>query len=729
MGQDASKKEKKEAKDSTITNQSSQQVQQRQIHHVAKPKSSKEVLEQSFLHSQINYIFSYITTLSSSTSQKDFPLNEEELNDDQRRKYHLMYDVTTNSTKKVNIASKEIYKQNDTIKDIILLSDNLYITISDFRVEIWNFETEDTPKPIDLLIPMISNRISTHNYFYCLTKLSKQNFAFALKNDKTIIVCNLDSKMKVHCFLLDNKNEVIGMAPLSEWKMVTVSREGIINIWDISLQKSEKVMKDKKKKLTISFMEKLSDKLILLSDWHSPITLICDIQKNAMVKTFNTDVREVIKLSEIQYLFIGKNIYLQYDLGIGEIVGEIKNINDDINNKETKFYCGLTVDRYLFFCQANEKIYLKNVFATEENTIKALTFPASLNKIRVIKNLDEDDSINPVVILFFSRKFIVLDYNLLVSGKYQETNLYFDYMFSYQNKIYYFTKEDRKINDNKGIFLMSYPEGKVISKKDYEESRFYKLKGNNLMAICCSDCIRIMSCDTNEEIETYENIFPMNSPQDYAERYLCELKDNKLLAYSKNMYRIINIGKESKEEEESKSSDDSEEENIGNYSNLYKIEGEDNEIKQCFQYSDNKVAIFRDNYISILNLENYNIEGEIKTDKKFEQYEKLDINILGDEIIGYFNKNEFEMWDLKEKTKHTKFEELESRMKREEINILRPCQNNKSYFAVTNYSIRNNRENISILVKDNLKDKWGAIDSNKIYAFGEKNFYIFTFEQ
>ena len=58
------------------------------------------------------------------------------------------------------------------------------------------------------------------------------------------------------------------------------------------------------------------------------------------------------------------------------------------------------------------------------------------------------------------------------------------------------------------------------------------------MAICCSDCIRIISCDTNKEIETYENIFPMNSPQDYAERYLCELKGNKLLAYSKNMKTI-----------------------------------------------------------------------------------------------------------------------------------------------------------------------------------------------
>ena len=325
------------------------------------------------------------------------------------------------------------------------------------------------------------------------------------------------------------------------------------------------------------------------------------------------------------------------------VVGKIQNINEDINNKETKFYCGLSSDRYLFFCQANEKIYLKNVFATEENTVKALTFPASLNKIRVIKNLDEEEGIHPVVILFFSRKFIVLNYNLLISGEYQETNLYFDYMFSYKDKMYYFIKEDRKINDNKGIFLMSYPEGKQISKMDYEESRFYKLKGNNLMAICCSDFIRIMSCDTNKEIETYENIFPMNSPQDYAERYLCELKGNKLLAYSKNMYRIINIGEYNKEGEHS---DDSENGSKPNYSEMFKIEGE---IKQCFQYCDNKVAIFLDNKISILNLDNYKIEGEIKTNKKFEIFEKLDINILGDEIIGFFNKDVFEIWDLKEK--------------------------------------------------------------------------------
>ena len=87
-------------------------------------------------------------------------------------------------------------------------------------------------------------------------------------------------------------------------------------------------------------MEKLSDKLILLSDWHTPMTLICDIAKNAMVKTFNTDVREVIKLLEVQYLFVGKSVYLQYDREIGEFVGKIQNINEDINNKETKFYCG-----------------------------------------------------------------------------------------------------------------------------------------------------------------------------------------------------------------------------------------------------------------------------------------------------------------------------------------------------------------------------------------------------
>ena len=159
---------------------------------------------------------------------------------------------------------------------------------------------------------------------------------------------------------------------------------------------------------------------------------------------------------------------------------------------------------------------------------------------------------------------------------------------------------------------------------------------------------------------------------------------------------------------------------------MFKIEGE---IKQCFQYCDNKVAIFLDNKISILNLDNYKIEGEIKTNKKFEIFEKLDVNLLGDEIIGFFNKDLFEIWDLKEKEMHTKFEELESRMKREEINILRPYQNNSNYFTVTNYNIRNNRENISVLIKDNLKDKWGIIDSNKLYAFGEKNFYILNFEQ
>lgn len=54
MGQDESKKEKKEAQESTIT---SQPTQTRQIHHVTKAQVSKEIIDQSFIHSQLNYIY------------------------------------------------------------------------------------------------------------------------------------------------------------------------------------------------------------------------------------------------------------------------------------------------------------------------------------------------------------------------------------------------------------------------------------------------------------------------------------------------------------------------------------------------------------------------------------------------------------------------------------------------------------------------------------------------
>ena len=54
MGQDESKKEKKEEQESTIT---SQTTQTRQIHHVTKAQVSKEILDQSFIHSQLNYIY------------------------------------------------------------------------------------------------------------------------------------------------------------------------------------------------------------------------------------------------------------------------------------------------------------------------------------------------------------------------------------------------------------------------------------------------------------------------------------------------------------------------------------------------------------------------------------------------------------------------------------------------------------------------------------------------
>ena len=51
MGQDESKKE---AQESTIT---SQPTQTRQIHHVTKAQVSKEIIDQSFIHSQLNYIY------------------------------------------------------------------------------------------------------------------------------------------------------------------------------------------------------------------------------------------------------------------------------------------------------------------------------------------------------------------------------------------------------------------------------------------------------------------------------------------------------------------------------------------------------------------------------------------------------------------------------------------------------------------------------------------------
>ena len=116
----------------------------------------------------------------------------------------------------------------------------------------------------------------------------------------------------------------------------------------------------------------------------------------------------------------------------------------------------------------------------------------------------------------------------------------------------------------------------------------------------------------------------------------------------------------------------------------------------------------------------------------FGKYEQLDIILVGNDIIGFFNKDVFEMWDLNISTKYTKFEEIEKKLKREEINILRTNQEadgKNNYFAVTNYNIRNNKVNISVLVKDVLQDKWGYINNNSIYTFAEKNFYIFDFEK
>ena len=118
----------------------------------------------------------------------------------------------------------------------------------------------------------------------------------------------------------------------------------------------------------------------------------------------------------------------------------------------------------------------------------------------------------------------------------------------------------------------------------------------------------------------------------------------------------------------------------------------------------------------------------------FGKYEQLDIILVGNDIIGFFNKDVFEMWDLNISAKYTKFEEIEKKLKREEINILRTNQEadgKNNYFAVTNYNIRNNKVNISVLVKDVLQDKWGYINNNSIYAilivFLQHNFLMLLF--
>lgn len=737
MGTENSKKKKKDSKSKKQISSTDNIGQPRQIIHSEKPKIGKEVLEKSYLHEQINYIFGYATTLSEYTTKNIYPLDESLMSTSEKKKYYSSYTITKTTQKKIEITTKEIYQQNDTIKDILLLSDDLYVTITDYRVEIWNFANEESPKPVDLLIPMITKKISSHNYFYCLTKLSDRMFSFVLKTDQTIVVCYLDQDIKAHCFLLESKNEVVGMAPIDDWKMVTVSREAIINLWNIKIQKCEKVMKDKTKQLTISFMHKLSESLVLLSDWHSPLTLICDITKNTMVKTFPTDVREVIKLSKIQYLFIGKNMYIQYDIQLGEKLNTIQNINDDVVGKETKFYSSLTVDKYLFFCQANEKVYLKKVFSTEENTVKTLSFPPSLTKIRVIQSTDaEEEGVNPVVIFFFSRKYIILDSNLLISGQYQEQNLYFNYMFSYADKIYYLTKEERKINDNKGISLLSYPDGKVLNKMEFEDSRFYKLKITDLMAICGID-LRIISCVTYDEIAIFENVIPKMDQKEEQVNYLYELKESKVIVYAKTLFKIIDlssfVGDEDNDKKENNDDEpilsESDKSTTSKESELFKV---GTEIKQIYQFSDTKIAIFRDNIISIFNLESFEFEKEVEIDKTFCKNEQLDITLVGNEIIGFFNKDIFEMWELNTPAKYTKFEEIEKKLKREEINVLRANQEadgNNNYFAVTNYNIRNNKVNISVLVKDVLQDKWGYINNHTIYAFAEKNFYIFDFEK
>ena len=222
------------------------------------------------------------------------------------------------------VTTKEIYQPNGTIKEIILLDKDIYVTCSDFKVELWNFQKDKNPKPFDLNIPTITRKISPSNYYYCLTKLSHNLFGFALKSDKTIVICHKEEGIKPLCFTLENKYDIVNMVYLSNWNLCTCSREGIISIWNIKLQECKRQMKDKKVQLTVNLMEGICEQCILISDWKANLSFILDISTCARKKLYNKCIKQVMRIGNGKCILICNDCNLTINTSTLETICETK---------------------------------------------------------------------------------------------------------------------------------------------------------------------------------------------------------------------------------------------------------------------------------------------------------------------------------------------------------------------------------------------------------------------
>ena len=334
-----------------------------------------ENVYENILSEQTHYIFSYITNLSYYTHKFKASIEQTPPT--------ISNLIKTSSSSpphpEILITTKEIYEQNGTIKDIILLDKDIYITYSDFKVELWNFQKDKTPKPINLKIPTITSKISPSNYYYCLTKLSHDLFGFALKSDKTIIICHIEDGTKPYCFILENKYDIVNMVYLSNWKICTCSREGIISIWDVKIQECKRQMKDKKVQLTVNLMEGICEQCILVSDWKTNLSFILDISTSARKKSYDKCVKKVMRIGNEQCVLIFNDCILTINTNTFETV---KKVATSISG-QIKFIRTFDVNHYIYFNQVESTLYLTN--RSSDTKVKSFKCSASLTNVLVIR--------------------------------------------------------------------------------------------------------------------------------------------------------------------------------------------------------------------------------------------------------------------------------------------------------------------------------------------------------
>ena len=325
-----------------------------------------------------------------------------------------------------------------------------------------------------------------------------------------------------------------------------------------------------------------------------------------------------------------------------------------------------------------------------------------------------------------------------VQSKYQEQNLYFDYMFKFNKELYYTSKEDTKVNDNKGIFILQYDTGQVIIKNEYEECKFHKMKKYNYLVAYGINTLKLVNC-ANGKVE-HNNNTVMDDAKMLNTSEITFQDEQYLIVFVDKAFRLVNIEKfinndnGDKEKDNNNVNEDidqslSENSFEDNFGDIIELE-EGETIQQVIQYSDNKIALFVRKKIFTFDMENKVLDDEdpIETNVTYSNNEGvLDIKHLGNGIVCFMYKDVFYYYDLNNRKKVEKYEDVKEvcSYDKEDVFLFRKVQEG---FAITQYNIRDEIVKQNIIVQEDVGEIWRHMEDDKIvYAFGKKYFYLFNY--